>query len=510
MKHKIIIADDSTSIQKFAKITLTSQGYDVVTCLKSQELMGLIQEHNPVVVLLDFNLSESKTGYDLSREIKSISTAKVIMLYGTFDTIDDSLFVDSGVAGHLVKPFDEAKLVNLCKQQVSDLELDEELQDFPASIENEVTENSDEIIEDSIEVGEEWVVNQPEQVDVTEPSEDTKKVVSSAEMNSLEAGIQDWGIDVPGIIGVKDSHLELPPIIGEESNTFTQTSISIKDTLSHQNEILDNDAKLISESDFQEEYVDENENIVFTNEDSIKENDISGEKTELLDLNNFNLNEEDEAEESEILQNIPEQIEEDADVLAAESKIEEIDSNDREEHIAMPSDSDLEYPDIMDISSSELEISSNNDIEIQDDFSGEGLSLNDTAGTNSEEEVKELENMIADEVEVSGDELWSTDEVLSENEISKPKSSMEESLAQAKNFLNDKSHQQSQIDDIKISEADIEKRIETLLAPMVERMVNDRIDQIIEKVSWEVIPDLAENMIKKELQRVTNEVLNDN
>ena len=510
MKHKIIIADDSTSIQKFAKITLTSQGYDVITCLKSQELMGLIQEHNPVVVLLDFNLSESKTGYDLSREIKSISTAKVIMLYGTFDTIDDSLFVDSGVAGHLVKPFDEAKLVNLCKQQVSDLELDGELQDFPAPIENDPSQESEEVVEDSIEIGEEWVVNQPEQIDVSEPSEDTKKVISSAEMNSLEAGIQDWGIDVPGVIGEADNHIELPPIIGQEASTFTETLISMKDSTTQDDNAVVNDAKLISDSDFQEEYVDEEENIVFTNENTAENNDISEEKTEVLDLNSFDLTEEEEDQEVELPQDIPAQIEEDADVMAAESKIEEIDSDDHEDHIAMPSDSDLEYPDMIDLGSSDLEISSNNDVEIQDNFSGDGLSLNDTAGTNSEEEVKELESMIADEVEISGEELWSTDEVLAEDKISKPNSSMEESLAQAKNFLNDKPQQKSQIEDIKISEADIEKRIETLLAPMVERMVNDRIDQIIEKVSWEVIPDLAENMIKKELQRVTNEVLNDN
>ena len=42
---------------------------------------------------------------------------------------------------------------------------------------------------------------------------------------------------------------------------------------------------------------------------------------------------------------------------------------------------------------------------------------------------------------------------------------------------------------------------------MVERMVQEKVDQIIEKISWEVIPDLAENLIKRELQNITNEVL---
>ena len=99
MKHKILIADDSLTIQKVIKITLANEPFELFECVNAQELENKINEVKPSIVLLDFNLSEDKTGYDLTREIKSsLPNTKILMLFGTFDTVDETLLAESGVS----------------------------------------------------------------------------------------------------------------------------------------------------------------------------------------------------------------------------------------------------------------------------------------------------------------------------------------------------------------------------------------------------------------------------
>ena len=100
MKPKIIIADDSQTIQKVVKIYISKLEEDpnfkfdleLIECIDESNLPSLVEEHEPSLILLDFNLSENKTGYDLSKELKNIHPSKILMMYGTFDTVDESLF----------------------------------------------------------------------------------------------------------------------------------------------------------------------------------------------------------------------------------------------------------------------------------------------------------------------------------------------------------------------------------------------------------------------------------
>ncbi len=492
MKHKVVIADDSTSIQKFAKITLASEGFDVVSCLKADELMSAIQQYNPAVVLLDFNLSDSKTGYDLAREIKSISNAKVILLYGTFDTIDDSLFADAGVNAHLVKPFDENKLLNLCRQQISDSELDGDLENIPDEILTEKANEApaEDTASDNISIDEEWVVNQPE----VQESEIEEVTVSKEELNSLEAGMEDWGIDVPNIIGQSAKSIELPPVIGEVSSAPVKMSLNTVAQESVAQEIIET-------VDTSSENISDMPAVI---DEAIEDVGISFEEIE------------EPVEVSEEVE-VPEEVENSADI--GEST-DVFNLNDvqlaQEEDAKVPEDSDLEYPDVDQVKKeielelgdtfdSELELSS--DFEVNEDEVTDGIGLDDTLGTNTDEEVEILKQQIADE---TGDNVsWETDEV-----ITKEKPSMEDSLAKAREFFND-DNKPSAFEDEEDSkegismpsQAEIQNQIERMLVPMVEKMVNEKIDRIIEKVSWEIIPDLAENLIKKELQKVTKEVL---
>jgi hypothetical protein len=49
--------------------------------------------------------------------------------------------------------------------------------------------------------------------------------------------------------------------------------------------------------------------------------------------------------------------------------------------------------------------------------------------------------------------------------------------------------------------------VKAAVRPIIEQMVQEYCKKTLEKVAWEVIPDLAENIIKKELQRISDSII---
>ena len=489
VKPKILIADDSLTIQKVIKITLANENYELIECVDDHSLMDIVTSEKPNIILLDFNLSETKTGYDLVKEINAKCSAKTLMMYGTFDTVEDSLLDSLGVTEHLVKPFDGNKFIASCRRLAEDsaMEVEETQVDMPDEIE-EVEMSSDDLdypepIEKPQEMSrdifaddpedEQWVVNQPDVMDDEEETAD--EIISKAEMNQLEAGIQDWGMDVPGVIGQAEVAVELPPVI--EDTSFVQHS-GIPEVIETQNLV-------------------------------------------------------------------PEKIEED------EVSIE-------------PNSADLEYPDVDNIrleventtQTPTLELTPLSELNpepVEDNsFTGKTIGLDETEGTNTEEEVKHLEAQIADELEEDDDEdLWAADEVdpsveteeeaeveeevaMQESDLDYPEPIAMDDITEADDLGFEPLKEMDDIPFEKVDAVkegfnqttiepafeptpqqaaaqvdlkDLEAKIKEMISPMIEEMVKEHIQKSIDKVAWEVIPDLAENLIKKELKSISEQIL---
>ena len=56
MNHKVLLADDSLTIQKVIRITLAGQPYDIVDCATEEELFKKLPEVQPKIVFLDFKI----------------------------------------------------------------------------------------------------------------------------------------------------------------------------------------------------------------------------------------------------------------------------------------------------------------------------------------------------------------------------------------------------------------------------------------------------------------------
>jgi DNA-binding response OmpR family regulator len=65
----ILIVDDEKSIQLLFADELTEEGYEVITTGDGSELMGLMEEWRPDLVVLDIKLGE-KDGLDLLQDIR--------------------------------------------------------------------------------------------------------------------------------------------------------------------------------------------------------------------------------------------------------------------------------------------------------------------------------------------------------------------------------------------------------------------------------------------------------
>ena len=50
------------------------------------------------------------------------------------------------------------------------------------------------------------------------------------------------------------------------------------------------------------------------------------------------------------------------------------------------------------------------------------------------------------------------------------------------------------------------EKLKVSLRPMIEEMVREFCKQNVEKVAWEVIPDLAENLIRKEIKEISDSI----
>ena len=84
---KILVADDSLTIQKVIGITLASSGHELVECLNEVDLFRLVQAQAFDLVLLDFNLSEKLSGYELAKQIKGFRPDVPIMIMLGFISI---------------------------------------------------------------------------------------------------------------------------------------------------------------------------------------------------------------------------------------------------------------------------------------------------------------------------------------------------------------------------------------------------------------------------------------
>ena len=113
LKEKILIADDDPDILDVIRITLESEGYEVIEAHDGKEAVDMVKKSTPDLLITDFKMPRI-CGDEVCRILKQdilIQHMPIIMLTGKGEVIDKIEGINAGADDYIVKPFEPQELV---------------------------------------------------------------------------------------------------------------------------------------------------------------------------------------------------------------------------------------------------------------------------------------------------------------------------------------------------------------------------------------------------------------
>jgi CheY-like chemotaxis protein len=117
MTHKLLLADDSVTIQRVIELTFADEDIDVIAVSDGRQAIEHLQRNRPDIVLADVGMPE-QDGYAVASFIKKhkdLSQIPVLLLTGAFEPIDEARAKAVGCDGVLVKPFEPQMVISRVK-----------------------------------------------------------------------------------------------------------------------------------------------------------------------------------------------------------------------------------------------------------------------------------------------------------------------------------------------------------------------------------------------------------
>ena len=112
-RTRLLLADDSVSVQRIIELTFVDQDVDVVAVGGGHAAIENIRRQPPDIVLADTRMPEGD-GYEVAdfvRKDPDLSRIPVVLLTGAFDPIDTVRAQEVGSRGVLVKPFEAQEVI---------------------------------------------------------------------------------------------------------------------------------------------------------------------------------------------------------------------------------------------------------------------------------------------------------------------------------------------------------------------------------------------------------------
>ena len=113
MRRKLLLADDSVTIQRVVELTFSGEDIDVMTVSDGEQAIARITAEPPDIVLADIAMPK-KNGYEVTAFVKehpTLSNVPVLLLAGAFEPVDDDYARRVKSDGVLVKPFETHELI---------------------------------------------------------------------------------------------------------------------------------------------------------------------------------------------------------------------------------------------------------------------------------------------------------------------------------------------------------------------------------------------------------------
>ncbi|PID37930.1 MAG: two-component system response regulator, partial [Proteobacteria bacterium] len=118
MAKKILLAEDSVTMQKVVQMTFEAEDFTVTAVSSAADALARAGEMGPDLVIADVSMG-GKSGYDICAAIKADSGAPVLLLHGTAAPLDRARAQAVGADGDLEKPFETQALIDLAADLVA-------------------------------------------------------------------------------------------------------------------------------------------------------------------------------------------------------------------------------------------------------------------------------------------------------------------------------------------------------------------------------------------------------
>lgn len=118
MAHKLLLADDSQTIQRVVELTFANEDIHVVTVGDGAQAIEAIARDEPDIVLADVSMP-GKNGYDVASFVRSDSVRTgipVVLLTGAFEPLDAERCDAIGRHDVLVKPFEPREVIGKVRE----------------------------------------------------------------------------------------------------------------------------------------------------------------------------------------------------------------------------------------------------------------------------------------------------------------------------------------------------------------------------------------------------------
>jgi CheY-like chemotaxis protein len=122
MPHKLLLADDSVTIQRVIELTFADEDVQLTAVGDGKLAIASIEADPPDIVLADVGMPE-KDGYEVAAFIKNdprFAHIPVLLLTGAFEPVDEERARAVGCDGVLAKPFEPQMVITRVKELLAE------------------------------------------------------------------------------------------------------------------------------------------------------------------------------------------------------------------------------------------------------------------------------------------------------------------------------------------------------------------------------------------------------
>ena len=109
-KQRILIVDDDENIAELISLYLMKECYETKIVNDGEAALKIFPDFRPNLILLDLMLP-GIDGYQVCRELRTISQVPIIMLSAKGEIFDKVLGLELGADDYMIKPFDSKELL---------------------------------------------------------------------------------------------------------------------------------------------------------------------------------------------------------------------------------------------------------------------------------------------------------------------------------------------------------------------------------------------------------------